>query len=355
MKIAGLVRRLGQPGGAEESMRTLFEDLAVNHEAILFGHANQEVGHDNAVTQRVFTADTNLSPIFRLPAMYLEFYLRFKRELKQFRPSIIFAQHELALLGARQNAPQVLFLRDESLLYSKPSKHNTEGRVANQAVSAAQQRLYGEVIHGSDLVIANSEHTAEKYVQQWNISPEVVYPFVNVSEFKVETTGEKILHVNPSMNKGIDVTLKVADHLQEKDFLVVGRKPSSDILKCIRDRPNVEYWGYVDDMRDVYRQTKLLLMPSRWEEPFGRIPIESGISGIPALCSGSGGLKEAVGDDDLIVDSNEPEAYVQAIKSVLSDYETYATRVHQNAVAKSAPKQLENLRHIIREQLSIKI
>jgi glycosyltransferase involved in cell wall biosynthesis len=287
--------------------------------------------------------------------MYLEFYLRFRREVEQFRPSIIFAQHELALLGARQNAPQVLFLRDESLLDSEPSEHFTGGPVAKRVVRAAQRRLFAEVIYGSDLLIANSEHTAKKYARQWDVTPKVVYPFVDVSEFKVKSTGEKILHVTPTMNKGIDVTLDVADRLRGENFLIVGRDPPTSVCERIQNSPNVEYRGYVDDMRDVYRETKVLLMPSRWEEPFGRVPLESGISGIPVLCSGSGGLKEAVGDDDLIVASNEPAAYVRAIESVLSDYETYAERVRRNAVAKSAPKQIKKLKNAVERELDVKL
>ncbi|WP_128904877.1 glycosyltransferase family 4 protein [Halorubrum amylolyticum] len=355
MRIVGLARQLGRPGGAEESMRTLFENLAANHQTVVFGHANRKSNRGGTVTRQVFTTDADLPPIVRLPGMYLEFYLRFRHDLKKFRPALIFAQHELALLGTRQDAPQVLFLRDESLLYSDPSKDETRQTARKRAERAAKRRLYEKVIYGSDLLIANSEHTAKKYEQQWDIIPEVVYPFVDVSEFKVESTGNKILHVTPTMNKGIDVTLDVADRLPDKDFLVVGQEPPLSVRERIRNSPNVVYKGYVDDMRDVYRETKLLLMPSRWEEPFGRVPLESGISGIPVLCSGSGGLSEAVGDGDLIVSSNDPAAYVRAIESVLSDYEMYAKRVRRNALAKSAPNQIKKLKNIVKRRLDVEL
>lgn len=64
---------------------------------------------------------------------------------------------------------------------------------------------------------------------------------------------------------------------------------------------------------------------------------------------------EAVGDEDLIVGSNDPAAYVQAIESVLADYETYAERVRRNAVAKSAPKQITKLKDIVKRQLDVEL
>ena len=355
MRIAGLARRLGRPGGAEESLQTFLANLSTDHRTMVFGHASRDPHRDSISTKRILATDLNLPATVRVPMAYLEFYLRFKRQLERFQPSIVFAQHELALLGARYDAPQVLFLRDESLLPSAPYERGSRRAVVNPAAHAVQERLFTEVIHGSDLLVANSEHTAKKYAQHWGVNPKVVYPFVDVSSFEVETTGEKILHVTPTLNKGIDVTLDVAEQLSNETFLIVGQEPPTDVRTRIRDRSNVEYRGYVDDMRDVYRETKLVLMPSRWDEPFGRVPLESGISGIPVLCSGSGGLREAVGDDDLIVDSNNPAAYVQAIESVLSDYDTYAERVRRNALAKSAPKQITKLKDIVERCLAVEL
>ncbi|SEU14595.1 glycosyltransferase family 4 protein [Natrinema hispanicum] len=353
MRIAGLARRLGQPGGAEESMRTLFEDLAPEHRTIMFGHTSGNLDQDRVVSQRVLAADLDLHGVLQVPTAYLEFYLRFRRQLERFCPSLIFAQHELGLLGARQDAPQILFLRDESLLPSSLSKRGIGRLVFNPVAQAVQRRLFGEVIHGSDLLVANSKHTAKKYNRQWGVNPKVVYPFVDVDEFKIETTGDKILHVTPTLNKGINVTLDVADQLPGEDFLVVGREPPAGIRDRIQESTNVEYRGYVDNMREVYRETKLVLMPSRWEEPFGRVPLESGISGIPTLCSGRGGLGEAVGTDDLIVESNAPVEYVRTIKSVLADYETYAKLVRQNALSKRASEQMEKLKTTVKRQLDM--
>src|SRR3546814_9881685 len=43
------------------------------------------------------------------------------------------------------------------------------------------------------------------------------------------------------------------------------------------------------DMREVYRRTHTLLVPSQWEEAWGRVATEAQFSGIPVLASDRGG------------------------------------------------------------------
>ncbi|MBP3529792.1 MAG: glycosyltransferase family 4 protein [Thermoguttaceae bacterium] len=50
----------------------------------------------------------------------------------------------------------------------------------------------------------------------------------------------------------------------------------------------------VDDLREFYRQTRILLAPSLWNESFGRVAVEAGLNGIPVVCSNRGALPEVV-------------------------------------------------------------
>ena len=69
-----------------------------------------------------------------------------------------------------------------------------------------------------------------------------------------------------------------------------------------RRLPNVTCVGWTDDMRTVFAKTRILLMPSVWEEPFGRLPVEAGAYGVPTLASARGGLAESVGDGGALID-----------------------------------------------------
>ena len=48
---------------------------------------------------------------------------------------------------------------------------------------------------------------------------------------------------------------------------------------------------------DYFALTRILLVPSVWEEPFGRVAAEAMINAIPALVSNRGSLPQVVGGD----------------------------------------------------------
>lgn len=56
----------------------------------------------------------------------------------------------------------------------------------------------------------------------------------------------------------------------------------------------------------VYRNARIVLMPSRWEEPWGRVASEAHINGIPVLASARGGLPELVGPGGICLDLDAP-------------------------------------------------
>ena len=72
--------------------------------------------------------------------------------------------------------------------------------------------------------------------------------------------------------------------------------------------PNVTLQGRGHDMRRVYAATKCLLVPSQWEEAWGRVATEAQFSGIPVIASDRGGLPEAVGPGGTILAHDAPAA-----------------------------------------------
>ena len=54
-------------------------------------------------------------------------------------------------------------------------------------------------------------------------------------------------------------------------------------------------------MAREYAQARILLVPSVWEEAWGRVVTEAQLSGIPVLASAIGGLPESVGPGGILV------------------------------------------------------
>jgi glycosyltransferase involved in cell wall biosynthesis len=64
--------------------------------------------------------------------------------------------------------------------------------------------------------------------------------------------------------------------------------------------------------------TKVLLVPSQWPEPFGRVAVEALANGIPVVASRTGGLPEAVGDAGILVeDFSNAAAWIAALTELL--------------------------------------
>jgi glycosyltransferase involved in cell wall biosynthesis len=156
--------------------------------------------------------------------------------------------------------------------------------------------------------------------------------------------------INPVGVKGIDTLLAIAAQLPDEPFLLVeswklGDKALQQLNAQLASLPNVRFQTRLADMREIYRQTRLLLVPSLWEEGFGMVAIEAQSCRIPVIASARGGLVESVGDGGLLIkDYRNVERWLEAIRRELGDQDTYATLSEQAyrhaASAQFSPVQL---------------
>jgi glycosyltransferase involved in cell wall biosynthesis len=352
MKTGVLIRKGENPGGGVASMESLADMLGEQHEVEVF-----TVNPHRWLPELPFPVEVKKSLLLFLGLLES---LSFYRELSDFDPDLVLSQHEPALLGSLITAPQVLFLRGSFFLSRSYETTKAEGAIdglssiINRTISLLNDRFYAGVIKESKLVLSNSEYTAEQYRRNNGIDSAVVYPFIETSEFETESNGDYVLHVNPSHHKGIDITLNVAAELEDERFLVVGSGPDNGVKERMNGLDNVEYVGYLEDMREAYSRAKIVMVPSRFE-PFGRIPVEAGINGIPAVVSNAGGLAESVETTELVVDENVPQEYIQKINNIKSDYEYYAKISRQNALEKSANNQIDKLIRLLAENGDIHV
>ena len=364
MKIAILVRSLYPPRGAEESMKSLKKNLESDHTVHMFGFVNSKMD-DADIPQNTIVKET---PHFSTSPFPLEAFnfltedyrmaFRFKNEVQDFNPDVILAQHELIYLAFwmkyKHDTPIAFFIRDMTNLGTPDYDDRVFANFFKYIESKIRWRINRIVYNSADTIIANSHYSANMYSERYeNIAPFIIYPFVDTDEYMTQCSGEKILHIIPQMNKGIDITLKIAKKLPSEEFLIVGHCDSPEIKSWMERLPNVDYVGYLDNMREAYSETKLVLQPSRWEEAFGRIPIEAGVSGIPTLCSGTGGSAEAVGYHEFTVESNDPSDYVKRINRIFEDYDKYSTIAEENAQNKSESEQLQKARKILSSEFGI--
>jgi glycosyltransferase involved in cell wall biosynthesis len=115
-----------------------------------------------------------------------------------------------------------------------------------------------------------------------------------------------VTFVNPSPHKGLLLFARLADMLGSRrpdiPILVVQSGHSGGSLNAI---PGLDFSRYPQIMAappvpapaDYFALTRILVVPSVWEEPFGRVAAEAMMNGIPPLVSERGSLPHVIGGD----------------------------------------------------------
>lgn len=163
-------------------------------------------------------------------------------------------------------------------------------------------------------LILNTEWIAnEKEWASWNGPKMVLNPPVNPREYKT-TRGKSVTLVNLWEDKGAEVFYGLAERMPDTQFL--GVKGGYGVQE-IREYPNVTIMDHTSAMKDVYGNTKVILMPSKYES-FGRVGVEAMASGIPTIAHPTPGLKESLGDSGTFVDRDDLEGWETALRSLLT-------------------------------------
>jgi glycosyltransferase involved in cell wall biosynthesis len=257
-------------------------------------------------------------PVYVLP----DFWETLGGFIDWFRPGIVWAQLE----GGRQ----VLEIAQRKGVRTLFFVHDAESDPAELRAVAA---LGGHVVTSSRFLADKVRRVIGRPVQ-------VIYP---PAERYFDVDGDLrgyLTMINPHRVKGVDTFLELARRLPDQPFLLLESWKLSDaalddLIMKLADLPNVRFERRVSDMRAIYRQTRLLLVPSRWEEGFGMVAIEAQSCGIPVIASARGGLPESVGDGGLLIqDYLNVDAWVAAVSRVLCDaavYDDLAQRARRHA------------------------
>lgn len=208
-------------------------------------------------------------------------------------------------------------------------------------------QLHGTLMPDPSLLyLANSEFTAQRWRALCGLHCEVIPPVVRPENYIAGTSGDKVLFVNPTPIKGVELMFALAAHCPDIPFLVVeswNLEPNWRDLCRRRARAlrNVDWMAPTDDMRPVYGQSRLLLMPSVWEESFGRTAVEAQLNGLPVLASERGALPQIVGAGGLTLDPREPvEAWAVALRRLLAGHDAFSTAARAQALGHAAAAPL---------------
>ena len=148
-----------------------------------------------------------------------------------------------------------------------------------------------QMMRNCDLAVYNTEWLSR--IGDSELHHCIVHPPVWEDRYKVENKGNAITLINLQQNKGAEMFYYLASRLPQYRFIGVMGSYGHQLLP--NNLPNVEIWENQKDIRKVYEQTHILLMPSAYES-YGRCAIEAAVSGIPTIANPTNGLLEALSD-----------------------------------------------------------
>lgn len=206
-----------------------------------------------------------------------------------------------------------------------------------------KQLAYNKINSAScDLVVANSDWI--KDTVNGKLRTVVVYPPTDPKYYKVKTSRKAISLLNMNEAKGGKIFWQLARIFPDRQFIGV-KGAYGEQIGYEKDLPNVTLYENDPDVKKIYKQSRIVLMPSSYES-WGRVAIEASCSGIPVIAAPTPGLKESLAYAGIFVEHDDVAGYVEAIR-MLDDKETY------EKYSKLTEQRAQEVTDRFKEQLAI--
>lgn len=145
-------------------------------------------------------------------------------------------------------------------------------------------------------------------------------------------------------DKGMDLLLRALRDVRRDDgtptLTVIGSGPEEQALKALAREldllEQVEFGGERsgDELTILLNQHRIMVVPSRWAEPFGVVALEGIACGCAILGSEDGGLKEAMGPCGITFKNGDQASLAAALDHLLRD------RVLEESLRRAGPAHL---------------
>lgn len=312
-------------GGAEKSVQSLAESFVKNNYEVLvltLGKENKKVNLNGVIVDKIeirniywpFSNDKKNS-IQKLfwhinDAENARYDKKFIELFKDFKPNILFTNNLSGFsvrawkLAKKFNIKIVHTLRDYYLQCPKSIKYKNDQNCIKQCfdckiLSVQKKRISQNV----DAVVGISNFILDNHISNGyfsNATHKVIYNGFSFDKVKQINKRENKLvfgfigQINKS--KGIEFLLKSFREIEEIDdweLLIAGNINNAYLtsLKNINNSKKIAYLGYIDSTL-FFKSIDILIVPSLWEEPFGRVVLEGLIHKKVVLGSNIGGIKE---------------------------------------------------------------
>ncbi len=141
---------------------------------------------------------------------------------------------------------------------------------------------------------------------------DILYPSINPLKKFPKKNRTIIFSGKLNSSKGYDVfgnsIIKILNKYKNWNAIVVGNEPREK-YNFNHPRLNKIDWITHQKMLNYYKKASISVVPSKWQEPFGRTSMESAAYGCATITSKNGGLPETFKDPIFLDQVNEKELF----------------------------------------------
>lgn len=210
---------------------------------------------------------------------------------------------------------------------------------------------YHKTIPNADLTIFNTKWIKESWESKKVFAKRsvIVHPPVDHNKHLVEHTGDNVTLINTTIQKGGILLYNLSKIMPSVNFLAVKGGYGVQQTSLLNNRPNVKVIDNVDDMKEVWSKTKILIMPSTYES-YGLAAVEATVSGIPVVYHETPGLKEALGEAGVGINNFSLIRWKNEILKLIRDdtyYNEVSLKSKEQSKAVDSEEELDKLSEII--------
>jgi glycosyltransferase involved in cell wall biosynthesis len=322
-------------GGAE---RSLLEELKNSEFAVSkILHANQIAQKENVLSGvgSLNAEITGLNDFVLLPRFfYYEYVLnrqKIARCIKDLNFDVLVTQNRWAPAAVNaandMGKESIYYLRDETSLGVLKNYYTGPKALIRDAYKSLEypgiclfNRDNERALNNASKVISNSNFMSSVLWDKYKVDSIVSYPKLNEHELikkydaclsHNDVSNDGIIMIGDNRIKGIDLFIQLAQEFPNQQFYIFGKNKS---FKSPLN--NIQHLGWSADAAYPFSRAKLVLVPSVWDEAFGRVAIEALLLKIPVVVANRGGLPEAVGyKPELIADGYDD--FVKKIRNFI--------------------------------------
>lgn len=158
-----------------------------------------------------------------------------------------------------------------------------------------------------DAVLTPSEFLSRRYKREISIDSTPIPTPIDLEDVLApERESVFVTFVNPSPEKGLIVVVRLCEELgaRRPDIPVLVVESRGDAGRLVgvglhagfdlRRHKSIMFAHPTQRPRDLYAHARLLVAPSLWDEPSGRVGAEAMLNGVPPVVSDRGGLPETI-------------------------------------------------------------